>query len=135
MATKESKEETNEFLVPQEDRVIAAVGYLWWLIGLIIFLITDKSKRAVRFHALQSLVTGLLAFVVIFALIIISMVVGLIMGIVIPVVGGLIGLLLYLVTLFLAFCVLIYILFLAFKVFTEGDIRVPKISEFIVKYL
>lgn len=45
-----------------EDKVACLVAYvLTWLTGLIVFLITPKERKKVRFHAMQAILLGIVS--------------------------------------------------------------------------
>ena len=66
--------------VTQDDKLWALLSWLFWPIAIIVLLLEDKKERAfIKYHAVQSLVLGVIAGVVsgVLSFIIIGCVVGL----------------------------------------------------------
>ena len=92
--------------VAEKDRLIVAVAYFFtWVGGLLLYLLKKDSDKAMAFHGMQALIVGI---------------VGLLLGFV---TFGLASLIAWVVC-----------LFCAFKVFTEGDVQLPTISDYAKKY-
>lgn len=72
-----------------DANVAAAISYIW-IVGLIFFFI-EKDNRFVRFHAMQSILFGIVWSVVMFALIIVGFVFTLIGTAISATAGGAIG--------------------------------------------
>jgi uncharacterized membrane protein len=62
-----------------EPNIAAALSYIW-IVGLIFFFI-EKENRFIRFHAMQSVLYGILWVVVIIALTIVNIVIAVAVGI------------------------------------------------------
>lgn len=58
-----------------DPRLAGVLAYLFWIIGGILFLATEKQNSVVRFHAAQSVVVAIAEIVVWIALTILSIIV------------------------------------------------------------
>lgn len=82
-----------------EPNVAAALSY-FWIVGLIFFFI-EKENRFVRFHALQSVMYGVLWMVVMIALIIINFIIVIVAGVASAAAGDagfIVGMIIWLIT-------------------------------------
>src|SRR6058998_2479118 len=62
-----------------EPNIAAAISYIW-IVGLIFFFI-EKENRFIRFHAMQSVLYGLLWLVVMIVLAVLSAIIAIITGV------------------------------------------------------
>ncbi len=105
MAEKKKSNAGFSTKVEEKDRLIVAVAYFFtWVGGLLLYLL-KKDEKAMAFHGMQALIVGI---------------VGLILGFFTLGLGSI-----------LAWFVCLYC---AFKVFTEGDVQLPTVSEYAKKY-
>ena len=130
MNESESEAETevkNEIETTSEpvnnDNVMAAVAYvLTFISGAVVYLIekdkTDKSKF-IMFHAIQSIIFGVVVIIVWSVLTIISF---------LPIIGGIIAMLTQL-------AIFILWIFLIYKAYSGEEYHIPVIGEFADKYV
>jgi uncharacterized membrane protein len=112
----------------------AAIGYPVGILALVIFIM-EKENRFARFHALQSILYHVGAFVL-------FIVVGIVLGILVAVLSmissslaGLVGILLWIV---IMIAVLIYIagaLFCGYKAYSGASMKLPVIGGMAEKFL
>jgi uncharacterized membrane protein len=84
-----------------DTNIAAALAYIW-IVG-VIFFIMEKENRFVRFHALQSILFGLLWIVAVFVLMIVNVILAVIVGVAAGAAGdagGIIGMLVWLISMF-----------------------------------
>jgi len=62
-----------------DPNLAAALSYIW-IVGLIFFII-EKENRFIRFHALQSVIYGVLWIVVVIVLVVINIIVAVLTGV------------------------------------------------------
>jgi len=62
-----------------EPNIAAALSYIW-IVGLIFFLI-EKENRFIRFHALQSVMYGVLWIAVVIVLVVVNVIVMIVAGV------------------------------------------------------
>ena len=62
-----------------EPNLAAALSYIW-IVGLIFFII-EKENRFIRFHALQSIIYGVLWIVIVIVLVVINIIVAVLAGV------------------------------------------------------
>ncbi|MBD3397780.1 DUF4870 domain-containing protein [Candidatus Micrarchaeota archaeon] len=110
-----------------ESNLLAAAGYIVGLIAIIMYLV-KKEDKFLRFHAMQSILLWVGAFVVAFVLWILSAVIGMV-----PVIGvlgcvfGFLGLAIWLVAVVAA-------LYCAYKAFEGEKYELPYIGPMARKY-
>lgn len=109
-----------------EENVAGALSYLLGPVTGVIFLIIDKERPFVRFHAVQCLVVTVAWLVISFAL----MVAGTILGM-IPVVGFLVTTLAYFALSIVGF---VLWLVLMYKAFQGEEWEVPVLGEYTRRY-
>jgi uncharacterized membrane protein len=51
------------YIVPEDKRLLVAVCYVFTLLGGIVLLLIAENNRALKFHALQNIVLGLIIMV------------------------------------------------------------------------
>lgn len=86
------------------EKMMAALAYLFWVVSGIFLLLTEKKSKYIRFHAMQSVLTG----VVLFALLLI------------PVLGQTI----------IPLAILVLWLFLMYKAYSGEMFKIPVIGDF-----
>ncbi len=117
-----------------DPKIAAAISYIW-VVGLIFFFI-EKENRFVRFHAMQSILFGIVNTVVIFALIIVAFIltfVGAALAAALGDAGGVI----FAVLVFLVWAVvwiipiifLIGVIFTAIKAYQGNTVKLPIIGN------
>ncbi len=100
--------------VSDTSKILAALSYPIWIVGLIAILIEPyKDEKFVRFHAIQGLATGLGGYIAIFVA---SMIFGFI-----PVIGWILDLLLSLA----GIALFIYLILMAVKAYKGEYFEVP----------
>jgi uncharacterized membrane protein len=108
--TKMAEEMVNEPIgadVTQDDKLWALLSWLFWPIAIIVLLLEDKKQRPfIKYHAVQSLVLGVIAGVVsgVLSFVIIGCVVGLVW--------------------------VVYVIYLAIKAYQGEWVEIPFITEF-----
>lgn len=93
-----------------EQNLAGALSYLLGALTGILFLIIDKGRPFVRFHALQSILLTVAAVALSIVLMVLSVALG-----TLPLVGWLISVLLYLVIWLGGFVLWLYLMFRAYK--------------------
>lgn len=112
-----SETKTSTGLDPKLSGVLA---YLFWIVGGILFLVTEKENRIVRFHAAQSVVLAIAEIVVWVALMILGA---------IPVLGFLFTIL----GIFFWLFALVLVLFLMYKAYMLERYRLPILGAYAEK--
>lgn len=114
--------------------VAAALSYIW-IVGLVLFFI-EKENKFIRFHAMQSVLYGLLWFVVMMVLFVLSIIITIVAGVASAAAGsagGLIGMLLWLISLIVWLVVpLVYVgglIFAAIKAYQGTAFKFPIIGN------
>jgi uncharacterized membrane protein len=109
-----------------EPNVAGALSYLLGALTGIVFLLIDKDRPFVRFHAVQSIAVSV-------ALVGAWVVVSLVMLVlnVLPIIGTLIGFLLWLALAVLGFALWIYLMY---KAFHGKQWAVPVLAPYVRKY-
>lgn len=109
-----------------EENVAGALSYLMGPVTGIIFLILDKERPFVRFHAVQCIVVTVAWLVISLGLMVLGMILGMI-----PVVGFIITTLAY-----FALSILGFVLWLAlmYKAFQGEEWEVPVLGEYARRY-
>jgi uncharacterized membrane protein len=85
-----------------EPNIAAALSYIW-IVGLI-FFIMEKENRFIRFHALQSILYGVLWIVAVIVLSIVNVVIAIVFGVVASAAGdagALVGMIVWLISMFI----------------------------------
>jgi uncharacterized membrane protein len=85
-----------------EPNIAAALSYIW-IVGLI-FFIMEKENRFIRFHALQSILYGVVWIVAVFVLAIVNIIIGVIFGVVASAAGdagAFVGMIVWLISMFI----------------------------------
>ncbi len=103
-----------------DPKLSGVLAYLFWIVGGILFLATEKQNQVVRFHAAQSVVLAVAEIVVWVALMILAN---------IPVLGllfGILGIFFWLFALLLA-------LFLMYKAYNLERYRLPLLGDYAEK--
>jgi len=114
--------------------VAGALSYIW-IVGLIFFFI-EKENKFIRFNGMQSVLYGVLWFVVMIVLVILSTVIAIISGVASAAAGdagGLIGMLLWLISmivwLFLPLVWVIGLILCAIKAYQGKVFKLPIIGN------
>jgi uncharacterized membrane protein len=110
-----------------ETNVAAALSYIG-IVGLIFFFI-EKENRFVRFHAMQGILTGIGAGVLVFILAIVTMIIGLILANVSGALAAIFSMLLYLVILLLWLGALGALIFGAVKAYKGEKYKFPFVGD------
>ena len=106
------------------ERGLAAVSYiLTWLTGLIIFLVARKGQKYARWHAIQAIGLGIVAFVLSLLLNVLTLAMGWNMGL-----GFGFGMGMWSSPLWLL--VLVLVIVLAVQAYQGKSIRLPIIADF-----
>lgn len=113
--------------------VAAAISYIW-IVGLVLFFI-EKDNKFVRFHAMQSVLYGVLWTVVMIVLAVLNAIIAIVGGVASAAAGdpGIIGLLISLISLVIWLIVpLVYIgglIFAAVKAYQNTKLKFPIIGN------
>lgn len=117
-----------------DPKVAAALSYIW-IVGLI-FYFMEKENRFVRFHAMQSIIFGIVNSVIIVALMVLAFVLTIVMGVGGAMVGGALGLIVsllgWLVWLLFVLVILVMMLglvFAAYKAYQGQKFKLPIIGN------
>ncbi|CAJ37349.1 hypothetical protein RCIX2231 [Methanocella arvoryzae MRE50] len=51
------------YLIPEENRLIVFIGYILTWLGGVIILLMGKDDRAMKFHAFQAIILGIIVVV------------------------------------------------------------------------
>ncbi|MBN1525448.1 MAG: DUF4870 domain-containing protein [Spirochaetales bacterium] len=123
---KETKEARKKTSMGMDENLEALLAYLFSIIGGLIFFLGEKNSKFVRFHALQSILLGVVLIAVIIILSIIFGIVGLVLSpsawLAISFIIGLINLVVY-----LGFIVLTIICMI--KAYQMEGFKIPVIGE------
>jgi len=106
-----------------ESKLFAALSYVLTVLSGIVIYLMKKDDKYVKFHAMQSILFGIVVFVVMIGLGIVGLVVGLI-----PAIGWIIGLVLGLVQLVLSLGVFVVWLLLMWKAYNGEKYKLPLIG-------
>jgi uncharacterized membrane protein len=117
-----------------DENVAGALAYVLGLISGIFFFVTEDENEFVRFHALQSIIFSVAAFVLYWVIntVLVSMFFG--RGMLMPG-GGLLFSLLSLVTSLVSLALLGVWLFVMFQAYTGERYKLPVIGDFAEKNL
>ena len=116
-----------------DGNIAGALAYIG-IIGLIL-LIMEKDNRFVRFHALQSLITGVGAFVIYFALLIVGMLLTFVFAAMrIGALVAIIWILLWLVIVVFGIAVLVGIVLAAVKAYQGQILKLPVVGNIAEKF-
>lgn len=110
-----------------EPNIAGALSYLLGAVTGVLFLIIDKDRPFVRFHALQSIAATVVFLAVYAVLSILTLIFS-----AIPILGWLVG---FLLTLAVSLLALALWLYLMFKAFQGREWEVPWIGEQVRKYM
>jgi uncharacterized membrane protein len=117
-----------------DPKVAGALSYIW-IVGLIFFFI-EKENRFIRFHAMQSIIFGVVNIVIMMVLAVLAVILTFAFGIggaiVGGVVGGLVSMLVWVVWLIFWLFVLIFIvglIFAAVKAYQGQMFKLPIIGN------
>jgi uncharacterized membrane protein len=117
-----------------DPKVAGALSYIW-IVGLIFFFI-EKENRFIRFHAMQSIIFGIVNSVIMIVLVVLAVILTFAFGIggaiVGGVVGGLVSMLVWVVWLIFWLFVLIFIVglvFAAVKAYQGQMFKLPIIGN------
>ncbi|HYY56890.1 MAG TPA: DUF4870 domain-containing protein [Pyrinomonadaceae bacterium] len=110
-----------------DTNVAAALSYIG-IIGLIFFFI-EKDNRFVRFHAMQSILTGVGAGVLVVVLTIVAAIIGVILATISGALATIISLLLYLLILVIWLGAIGALIFGAIKAYKGEKFKLPVIGD------
>ena len=117
-----------------DPKVAAALSYIW-IVGLI-FYFMEKENRFVRFHAMQSIIFGIVNSVVVVVLMVLAFILTIVMGVGGAMVGGALGLIVsllgWLVWLLFVLVILVMVLgliFAAYKAYQGQKFKLPIIGN------
>ena len=117
-----------------DPKVAAALSYIW-VVGLIFYL-TEKQNRFIRFHAMQSIIFGITNTVIMGVLVILAVILTFAFGIGGAIVGGALGslvsMLVWLVWLIFWLIVLVFLaglIFAAVKAYQGQTFKLPVIGN------
>ena len=114
----------NRYPKEENDKILAGCCYLFgWIVSIIVLIAVKPLSPWLKFHAIQSLVFGVIVGGVIMILAMMSFVLMLI----------LIGFVCFMFVMMLAMAVWAYNLFIAFMCFTDKDHRIPVIGDWVEK--
>ena len=103
-----------------DSKLFGALAYIFGILsGILVFLLKKEDKYA-KFNAMQSILLGVVVFVLFIGLGIVSVVAG-----VIPVIGWVVALVLGLVNLLLIPVVFLLVLFLMWKAYSGEKFKLP----------
>jgi uncharacterized membrane protein len=117
-----------------EPNIAAALSYIW-IVGLIFFFL-EKENSFIRFHAMQSILLGVLWTVAIILLVIVNVIIAVVFGVVAvaagdagPVIGLLIWLISVLVWLIVPLAYVALLIFTALKAYQGKTFKLPVIGN------
>ncbi|HAF15621.1 MAG TPA: hypothetical protein DHU55_08135 [Blastocatellia bacterium] len=117
-----------------DPKIAAAISYLW-IVGLILYFM-EKENRFVRFHAMQSILFGIVNMIIMTVLIILAVILTIVFGVGGAAIGGgasAIGtLLVFLIWIIVALIVLVFVIgvvLAAVKAFQGKTFKLPIIGN------
>lgn len=117
-----------------EPNIAAALSYIW-IVGLIFFFL-EKENSFIRFHAMQSILLGVLWTVTIILLVIVNVIIAVVLGVAAAaagdaggIIGSLIGLISVLVWLIVPLAYLALLIFAALKAYQGQTFKLPVIGN------
>lgn len=113
----------SDTMANEDNKIMAVIAYLIGVLAIIIYLV-KKEDSYLRFHSLQSMVLCLIVLAGFFGISVVMMPLTMISG-------GICGLL-YFPLMLLPFVLYVYV---AYKVWTTGDLDLPYLTEFVKKNL
>jgi len=117
-----------------DENVAALLSYiLHWISGLVFFLI-EKDSRLVRFHAMQSILLGAVAFIGGFALWFVWVIVTLLLGQIADFLGTLVGLVLGLVIGVFYIAIVVGWVLCLIKAYQGQYFKLPVLGNFAEKF-
>ena len=116
-----------------DANVTAALGYIIGIIALIMVFI-EKDNKFVRFHAIQSLLWGVLMTIAIIAIMIVGAIIGVVGAMASSSLGSIIGLLLMLVYLVWLVGLVGGLIYAAIKAYGGAMFKLPVIGNFAEKW-
>jgi uncharacterized membrane protein len=122
-----------------ENRVLAAVAYVFgWISGLIVFLVS-KEDRFARFHGMQAILFNIACVVIAVALSIVIAILAIIVGVAgaalkLGAVAGIIAMLLWLVLLVYALASLVLLLWTIWQAYNGKTYKMPLIGGLAEKW-
>lgn len=116
-----------------DANITALIGYIIPLVALIL-LFMEKDNKFVRFHAFQSILWNVLAFVAFIGIMIIAFVVGLVLSQVSGALATVFGFLMILIYLGLALAIFGGAIYAAIKAFGNDIFKLPIVGNMAEKY-
>ena len=117
-----------------EPNIAAALSYIW-IVGLIFFFL-EKENSFIRFHAMQSILLGVLWTVTIILLVIVNVIIAVVLGVAAAaagdagaVIGLLVSLISALVWLIIPLAYLALLIFAALKAYRGQTFKLPVIGN------
>jgi uncharacterized membrane protein len=110
-----------------DTNIAAALSYIT-IVGIIFFFI-EKDNRFVRFHAMQSILTGVGGGVLVFVLAIVTMIIGFILSNISSGLGAIVGILLYLLIMLLWLGIFAALIFCAIKAYKGEKYKLPFVGD------